>query len=729
MVLAGWTSIPGATSANYTLGDDDVGQFVRVTASYTDTHSNVETPVSGASGEIANVNDPSSISFSGTETEDQTLSSSIVDIDGVPGSVSYQWQRSPNGSTGWTSIPGATNANYTLGDDDAGQFVRVTASYTDNQGTAETPVSAASGQIVNVNDPSSIAFAGTETEDQTLFSGITDNDGVPGLVNYQWQRSPNGSTGWTSIPGATSANYTLGDDDVGQFVRVTANYTDNQGTAETPVSAASGPIANVNDAPSLTFSGTETEDQTLSSNLIDDDGIPGPVTYQWERSPNGSTGWTSIPGATSANYTLGDDDVGQFVRVTASYTDTHSNVETPVSGASGEIANVNDPSSISFSDTETEDQTLSSSIVDIDGVPGSVSYQWQRSPNGSTGWTSIPGATNANYTLGDDDAGQYVRVTASFTDNQGTSETPISAASGQIVNVNDPSSIAFAGTETEDQTLFSGITDNDGVPGLVNYQWQRSTDGSTGWTSIPGATSANYTLGDDDVGQFVRVTANYTDNQGTAETPVSAASGPIANVNDTPSLTFSGTETEDQTLSSNLIDDDGIPGPVTYQWQRSPDGLAGWTSIPGATSANYTLGDDDVNQFVRVIAAYTDSHGKLENPISAASGQIANINDIPALTFSGTETEDQTLSSNLVDNDGVPGSVSYQWQRSANGTSGWTAIPGATSTNYTLGDNDVFQYIRVTASYTDLQGASETPISSASGQIVNVNDTPQLQCR
>ena len=234
---------------------------------------------------ITPTNDGSSISFSGTETEDQTLSSSIVDIDGVPGSVSYQWERSPNGSTGWTSIPGATNANYTLGDDDAGQYVRVTASYTDNQGFAETPVSAASGQIVNVNDPSSITFSGTETEDQTLSSNLIDDDGIPGLVNYQWQRSPNGSTGWTSIPGATSANYTLGDDDVGQFVRVTANYTDNQGTAETPVSAASGPIANVNDTPSLTFSGTETEDQTLSSNLIDDDGIPGPVTYQWERSP------------------------------------------------------------------------------------------------------------------------------------------------------------------------------------------------------------------------------------------------------------------------------------------------------------------------------------------------------------------------------------------------------------------------------------------------------------
>ena len=723
---SGWINIVGATNANYTLGDNDVDQYVRVTASYIDNQGFAETPVSSASGQIANINDTPSLTFSGTETEDQTLSSNLVDNDGVPGSVSYQWQRSANGTSGWANIAGATNANYTLGDDDASQYVRVIASYTDVQGTPETPVSSASGQIVNVNDPSSISFSGTETEDQTLSSNIVDIDGVPGSVSYQWQRSANGTSGWANIAGATNANYTLGDDDAGQYVRVTASFTDNQGSAETPVSAASGQIVNINDTPSLTFSGTETEDQTLSSNLVDNDGVPGSVSYQWQRSANGTSGWANIAGATNANYTLGDDDVDQYVRVTANYTDVQGTPETPVSSASGQIANINDTPSLTFSGTETEDQTLSSNLVDNDGVPGSVSYQWQRSANGTSGWTNIAGATNANYTLGDDDVNQYVRVTANYTDVQGTPETPVSSASGQIVNVNDPSSISFSGTETEDQTLSSNIVDIEGVPGSVSYQWQRSANGTSGWANIAGATNANYTLGDDDAGQYVRVTASFIDNQGSAETPVSAASGQIVNINDPSSIVIVGTETEDQTLFSGITDNDGVPGSVSYQWQRSPNGSTGWTNIAGAINANYTLGDDDVDQYVRVTANYTDVQGTPETPVSSASGQIANINDTPSLTFSGTETEDQTLSSNLVDNDGLPGSISYQWQRSPNGSTGWASISGATNANYTLGDDDVDQYVRIIAAYTDNQGELETPISSASGQIANINDTPSL---
>ena len=54
---------------------------------------------------------------------------------------------------------------------------------------------------------------------------------------------------WTAIVGETAATYTLAQADVGHRVRVVVGFTDGQGTAEALTSAASGPVTNVNEAP------------------------------------------------------------------------------------------------------------------------------------------------------------------------------------------------------------------------------------------------------------------------------------------------------------------------------------------------------------------------------------------------------------------------------------------------------------------------------------------------
>ena len=90
----------------------------------------------------------------------------------------------------------------------------------------------------------SVTIAGTATEDQTLTASNTlaDADGL-GVISYQWQRDG------SDIAGATASTYTLTDADVGASITVVASYTDLQSTNESVISAAVGPIANVNDAP------------------------------------------------------------------------------------------------------------------------------------------------------------------------------------------------------------------------------------------------------------------------------------------------------------------------------------------------------------------------------------------------------------------------------------------------------------------------------------------------
>ncbi len=162
---------------------------------------------------------------------------------------------------------------------------------------AESLTSAAVGPVANVNDAPSGApsITGTATEDQTLSadtSSIADADGL-GAFSYQWQRDG------VAIGGATASTYTLGDADVGASIRVVVSYTDGNGTTESLTSAAVGPVANVNDAPTGTpsITGTATEDQTLSadtSSIADADGL-GAFSYQWQR--NG----VAIGGATGCD--------------------------------------------------------------------------------------------------------------------------------------------------------------------------------------------------------------------------------------------------------------------------------------------------------------------------------------------------------------------------------------------------------------------------------------------
>jgi hypothetical protein len=68
-------------------------------------------------------------------------------------------------------------------------------------------------------------------------------------TTYQWERSPDGITGWTAIPGATNQNYTPNDGDIGYWLRVCVTYDNGVDDPQTICSAAFGPI--VSGAPGL----------------------------------------------------------------------------------------------------------------------------------------------------------------------------------------------------------------------------------------------------------------------------------------------------------------------------------------------------------------------------------------------------------------------------------------------------------------------------------------------
>ncbi|MDO6466604.1 cadherin-like domain-containing protein [Neptunomonas phycophila] len=121
-------------------------------------------------------------------------------------------------------------------------------------------------------------------------------------------------------------------------------------------------------------------------------------------------------------------------------------------------------------------------------------------------------------------------------------ESPDSIA--LIPYYNDPvGAPTVTGNTVEGDVLsadLSTMSDDDGIaPEQVNYQWQVSTDGSTGWSDISDATESTLSLLEEYANQYVRVEVSYIDQRGQSEGPIySDASAQIAAVNDPPAVSL-----------------------------------------------------------------------------------------------------------------------------------------------------------------------------------------------
>lgn len=108
-------------------------------------------------------------------------------------------------------------------------------------------------------------------------------------------------------------------------------------------------------------------------------------------------------------------------------------------------------------------------------------------------------------------------------------------------------------------------------------------------------------------------------------------------------------------------------------------------------------------------------------PITLVLGSVLNI--APTITtnptISGTAKVGQTLTATAGDTTGTPPPTStFQWQRSDNGTSGWSDISGATGTTYVLVSADETKYLRVEQTATNIEG-SVTATSASTSQVAS----------
>jgi Ca2+-binding RTX toxin-like protein len=180
-------------------------------------------------------------------------------------------------------------------------------------------------------------------------------------------------------------------------------------------------------------------------------------------------------------------------------------------------------------------------------------------------------------------------------------------------------------------------------------------------------------------------------------------------------------ENQPLTATRAFNDPDGVvDATVEFTWQALLNGT--WT--PVFTGASFTPTDNEVGSPLRVLATFTDGDGVLESVTSAATANVANVNDVPTgvpavLDLTPQEGVAVSVSTSLIaDGDGLPGTLNVAWQASTTPTGNtFAAIPGATSASFTPAQAQVNRRLRVRVTFVDAHGTSESVVSAPTGVV------------
>ena len=594
-----------------------------------------EVSVTGSSGniqdtlvvtvDVANVDEDGEVTLSPTRGNiGSRITATLSDDDGSETNVGWVWERSENGVTGWGIISGANAATYTPTASDVGYFLRATANYTDSEGPGKS-AGAMTTAVVQADDDGVVTLSPARLSvGDTVTARVTDPDGRIRNTTWQWESSSDGQTGWSDIIGANSATYTIVAADIGDFLRATASYDDGDGTGKSADGVSSLAVVEDDDG-SVTLSPTRpqvgnTVTATLSQTPMEGSRGPrgnGPVH------PTARPAGRTYSNATSATYTVVDANVGNYLRATVNYADAAGTGKSAEAITAAAVIE-DDDGSVTLSPSSPEvGNTVTATLSDPDGAATAVTWVWEISSNGTTGWSAIIGETSRTYTITAANlAGSYLRARASYTDPAGPNKSAQSASSGAIREDDDGVvTLSLSSLEAGD-TVTATLSDPDaGVTG-VTWQWAFSVNGSSNWSIILGATSAGYTATEANVGNYLRATATYTDAVGSGKDAEAVTSGAVSEDDDgVVTLSTSGPEVL-TAITATLSDPDRPFINVRWQWAKSSDGST-WTDISGATSARYTPAVSDEGSYLRASASYDDSVGAGKSAEAATGSRVA----------------------------------------------------------------------------------------------------------
>jgi titin len=668
--------------------------------------------------------------------------------------TAYSVEMSPDGDGDWTTVAtglAANSTSYTQSGLVAGThyFFRVAAhnslGRTDSNVVYAKPVTVPS---VPQDVAAGVAPAAGLGEVKLTWSAPAQDGGTP-VTQFTVQRSPDGSTGWTTIMTvggsarvATIAGLTPG---LKQYFRVAARNAAGEG----PYSPA------VNATPPMTPA-----TPSLTAHVAPSSGVgSGEVLLTWVPASNGGT---PLTGYTIEWTYMGISGVYSNVSPTAtSYLVTgRTNGSTysfriSASNAVGDSA----PSTWVTAAPRTVPATpvsLAAQVFPTSGVgAGQVRLTWgtpanggsaitgyviERSTDGSSGWTTVsgsvpPSATSYLVTGLTGGTNYFFRVAAMNAAGQGTFTNPISRTPPAVV----PSApISLAASVNPEATLGRGEVllswqrpTSDGGFSLTGYQVERSITGTGGWTTIASTVAADattYTASGltDGTRYYFRVAARNAHSLGVYSdvvdaTPVSTSSEPRQLTAAVAPIVGSGQVRLTWTAPSTL----GGLSVTSYRVTQLSEGQSSWETIADAvpsTTLSYLVDglDNGAQYYFQVIAHNVVGDSLPSAWVGAVPRTVPSTPSalsIAAAPSSGVKSGQLRVSWIAPDSDGGSAITGYVVELSTNGTYWMTAgyTQGTTTSYLATGlTNGTTYMFRVTAYNNAGTGATSSVVDAVS---------------
>ena len=507
-----------------------------------------------------------------------------------------------------------------------------------------------------------------------------------GIV-YQWQVSSDGGTNYNDIvDGGVYSNATT---ETLALTNVPLSYNGYKYRAILTVAACSSSVTSDPATLTVTPGGAAITSQPVNSTVCEGENNTFAVTasgngliYQWQVSPTGCAGtFTDIPGANANSYTITGTASAQNGYA---YQCVITGTCTPLTSTCATLT-VNAASTILVQPSDVVACEGGTASFVSSGSGSTVTYQWQ--VNTGTGFTNIPGETNATLTLSPVTStlnnNQY-QVIISNTDCPGsvtTNPVTLTVTTSPSITTQPTDVAACSGTDA----VFTVVSSGTGV----TYQWQVNT--GSGWVDIPGETNASLTI--------PAVTIANNNYQYHVIISITGCSGTTTStdvtltVNEGPAFITQPAAISVCEGTTAFFETTATGTGLTYQWQESIDNGATFSNIPGATSSTYSIpaatAAQNNNQYQVIVT------GVCPSPITSAPA-ILTVNTTPVITtqpvsastcINGSGTFTVAVSGG--------GTIVYQWEVSNVGCGGpWANLPVASSPTLVVPNVGVTAYYR-----------------------------------
>ena len=305
--------------------------------------------------------------------------------------------------------------------------------------------------VTNVEEPGSVALSSDSPEvNGEMTAELSDPDGSITNLTWQWQTAASAeAVTWSDISGATSDSYTPVVGDTGKYLRVKASYDDGEGTGKEALGTSADAAVRIDNAPPTFDEGSSTT-RSINENSVAGKRVGAVVAAT---DPNGDTLTYSLASGADADKFSIDSASGRLEVASGAVldfeTDPALDIDLQVSDGKAadhsqddavdatitltiNLINVDEPGSVSLSSNEPEVGTAVTATLTDPDVVNSSDWHWEKSQDGVTGWTTIPGASTEAYMPGSSDAGMYLRAMAEYTDGEGSGKSAEGMTAGTV---------------------------------------------------------------------------------------------------------------------------------------------------------------------------------------------------------------------------------------------------------------------------------------------------------